>query len=200
MNELIKQKREEEITGWLKGKTITEVNYFLMNRDAYLHPGSPQQLVDAGVELQLDNTFYVTFGWNFEFSILDMHKERFVEKRNAFNNEMPFIEINVNEDKQWKKLLGKTIVNLKFAWNWFIDIDENTHYVPQDIEIELNDNGYAAICTTAYTVDESGINILHPDSEGELLVLFDSEDTRFYKRGSYYEPVEQNTHHGEEPV
>ncbi|MFI5204281.1 MAG: hypothetical protein ACHQF2_07270 [Flavobacteriales bacterium] len=188
--EEIKIKREKEINQWLTGKKITGVKYYLMNRDAYLHPDSPLQLVDAGVELQLNMNEYVTFGWNFEFTILDMHAIPFIEKLKAFNSELPYLEIPVNEDAQWKELIGKTINNIRFAWNWFVDIDENTHYVPQDIELLLSAEKYAAICTTTYKVDEEGITITNPDSEGELLVLFNEEDTKFYKRGSYYEPVE----------
>lgn len=196
--EELKLKRQQEITQWLVGKKITGIKYYLMNRDTYLHPHEPLQLVDAGVQFELDNKEHVTFGWNFEFAILDLHPVTFIEKRNSFNNEMPYLEKNAGEDEQWKNLLGKTIENVKFAWNWFIDMDENTHYVPQDIELVLSEGKYAAVCTTAYSVNEDGITIAHPDSEGELLVLFSEEDTRFYKRGSYYTPVENTSEEKEE--
>jgi hypothetical protein len=202
MNDAIRIEREKQIHGWLVGKSIRTVRYYFMNRNTYLHPDSPQQLVDAGIEFELHTDEYITFGWNFEYAILDIYTNRFIDTLKAFNNEMPYLEKTVNEDAQWKTLLDKEIKEIKFAWNWFIDMDENTHYVPQDIEMHLQDEKYIAICTTAYTVDEEGISILHPDSEGELLVLFNEEDTRFYKRGSYYEaPVEtpeDTTAHGDE--
>ncbi|MFI5203451.1 MAG: hypothetical protein ACHQF2_03055 [Flavobacteriales bacterium] len=185
--EELKTKRELDITQWLMGKKITGVTYYLMNRDAYLHPDSPIQLIDAGVQLELNNNEYVTFGWNFEFAILDMHAVSFVDKLKSFNHELPYLEKPANADAQWKELIGATVEGVRFAWNWFIDMDEKTHYVPQDIEILLSDGKYIAICTTAYSVNEEGITIAHPDSEGELLVLFSEEDTKFYKRGSYYE-------------
>lgn len=198
MNEELRIQREKQIQEWLLGKSIKRVLYYMMNRNAYLHPNSPQQLVDAGVELELSTGEFITFGWNFEFAILDMHAQRFTHVLTAFNKELPYLEIPATEDEQWKNLLGKNITGIKFAWNWFIDLDEKTHYVPQDIELHLEDGKYCAICTTAYTVDEDGISILHPDSEGELLVLFNEEDTRFYKRGSYYVAPETEQNDGEE--
>jgi hypothetical protein len=186
----IQQQRQNEITAWLKGKKIMDVRYYLMNREGYLHPDSALQLVDAGIELQLDDESFISFGWNFEYSILDMYKMRFVDKLRSFNTDLRFLEIAATNDLQWKEVLGKSVNEIRFAWNWFIDMDEKTHYVPQDIELLLSDNTYVAICTTSYNVDEEGISILEPDSEGELLVIFNEEDTKFYKRGSYYVPAE----------
>ena len=181
-------RREQQLNDLILNKKIKGITYYLLNRPEYLYPNQAEQLVDAGVQLELEDGTCITFGWDFRYVIMDIYNERFVDVVKAYNAEIPYAEINVADDEKWQPLIGKTISKIYFTWNWFEDIEEQRHYIPQDIEFILEDHHYLAICTTAYKIDEDGISILGPDSEGELLCLFSEDDTKYFKRGRFYEP------------
>ncbi|HLP14020.1 MAG TPA: hypothetical protein VK177_18960 [Flavobacteriales bacterium] len=182
-----KEEKEKEIQAALMGKTIAGVNYYLMNRPNYFYPNQPEQLVDVAVELTLSDNTIFSFGMNFRSVAIDSVPSEFGAFIKEYNKEIPFLKLDVSSDEKWKPLIGKQIKDVHICYNWYEDIEEQTHYIPQDIEIVLEDGLYTAFCATAYALDEDGISIIGPDSEGEILVLFDEEDTKFFKRGRYYE-------------
>ena len=57
-----KEEKEAEIENALKGKTINAVHYYLINRAGYFYPNQPEQLVDAAVELSLNDGTFFSFG------------------------------------------------------------------------------------------------------------------------------------------
>jgi hypothetical protein len=184
--------KENEIQSALKDKTIAAINYYLMNRPNYFYPNQPEQLVDAAVELTFNDESIFSFGMNFRFVAIDSLPIQYTDFVKEYNKDIPFIKMDVSADEKWTPLIGKKIKDVHVCYNWFEDIDEQTNYIPQDIEILLEDNLYVALCATAYALDEDGISIVGPDSEGEILVLFDKEDAKFFKRGRYYEQEPMN--------
>ncbi|HYG51411.1 MAG TPA: hypothetical protein VD905_10935 [Flavobacteriales bacterium] len=189
---MTQQEKENEIQHTLKGKKITAVHYYVMNRAGYFYPNQPEQLVDAAVELTLDNGNVFSFGMNFRFVAIDSIVESYGAFVKAYNRDLPFLKMEVNTDEKWAPVIGKEINQVYVCYNWFEDLEGQKNYIPQDIELILDDNLYLAFCATAYAIDEDGISILGPDSEGEILVLFDEEDTKFFKRGRYYKPAEMD--------
>ncbi len=179
--------KEKEISDFLKERTIKSASYYCLNKPGYLFPNAPEQLVDAGVELELDNGTFFSFGMNFNYIAIDCFFEPFDKVIKEFNEQFPFKKIELNDDVYWKNTIGKCVNEIRIVWNWFEDIDEIKHYIPQDLELILNDNAYLSFSATAYLFEEDGLSILEPDSEGEILVLFNEEDAEFFKRGKYYE-------------
>lgn len=177
--------KQSEISLSLNAKTVTGVNYYLMNRPDYFYPNQPEQLVDCGVELVFSDGSFFSMGMNFTYVAIDSFAVCFEEVIRTYNDKLPFIKTDVSQDERWKPLMGKTIQSTTTQYNWFEDIDEVVHYIPQDIEINFETGEYLAFCATAYTFEEDGISILGPDSEGEILVLFNEEDTKHFKRGKY---------------
>lgn len=184
-----KEEKEAEIENALKGKSIASVHYYLMNRPGYFYPNQPEQLVDAGVELTLNDGTHFSFGMNFTYVAIDSFSKDFETVIREYNKDIPFLKLDVSNDEQWKKYIGNTISSTLVTSNWFEDLEEKVHFIPQDLEITTKENNYLAFCASAYALDEEGISILGPDSEGEVLVLFNEEDTNFFKRGKYAEPV-----------
>lgn len=185
---MTKEEKELQIENALKDKSITAVHYYLLNRPGYFYPNQPEQLVDAAVELTLQDGSMFSFGMNFKYVAIDSLTDSFENIIISYNNEIPFLKLDVSNDDQWKKFIGNTISEIAVTCNWFEDLEEEIHFIPQDIELTTSENNYLAFCATAYSLDEEGISILGPDSEGEVLVLFDEEDTKFFKRGKYAEP------------
>lgn len=185
---MTQEEKDLEIKKMLEGKTIQHPVYYLMNRPGYFYPDMPEQLVDSGVEIGFDDGSFFSMGMNFKYVAIDFFHEKFEDVINNYNGQIPFLKLEVPADKKWEPIIGKKIKTATVTWNWFEDLDEVKHFIPQDIEMELEDGLYLALCTTAYTLDEDGISILGPDSEGEILVLFSEEDTKYFKRGKYYEP------------
>lgn len=184
-----KEEKEEEIQVALKGKSITQVHYYLINRAGYFYPNRPEQLVDAAVELTLHDGTLFSFGMNFKYVAIDSFPQNFETIIKEYNKDIPFLKMDVSNDEQWKKYIGNTISSTLVNCNWFEDLEEQIHFIPQDIEITTKEKNYLAFCATAYALDEEGISILGPDSEGEILILFNEEDSNFFKRGKYAEPV-----------
>jgi hypothetical protein len=189
-----KEEKEEQIQIALKGKSITHVHYYLLNRTGYFYPDQPEQLVDAAVELTLDDGSQFSFGMNFKYVAIDAFSQNFESVIKEYNKDIPFLKVDVSNDSQWKKFIGNTISSTLLNCNWFEDLEEQIHFIPQDLEVVTKEKNYFAFCATAYSLDEEGISILGPDSEGEILVLFDEEDTKFFKRGKYAEPVIDEPH------
>lgn len=187
-----KEEKEEEIETALKGKSISAVNYYLMNRPGYFYPNQPEQLVDAAVELTMNDGTHFSFGMHFKYVAIDALINNFENVIKEYNKEIPFLKIDVSTDEQWKKYIGNTISDTLVNCNWFEDLEGKVHFIPQDIEINTKEKNYLAFCATAYALDEEGISILGPDSEGEVLILFDEEDANFFKRGKYAEVVIEN--------
>jgi len=186
---MTKEEKEVQIQQATKGKTITAVHYYLINRPGYFYPNQPEQLVDAGVEFTLSDGTFFCMGMNFNFVAIDVFTDPFDKVITDYNKDIPFAKLDVSGDSQWQKYINNTFSDILVTYNWFEDGDEVRHYIPQDIEFALGEN-YLAFCSTAYALDEDGIEILGPDSEGEILVLFNEEDTRFFKRGKFFEPNE----------
>lgn len=182
------QEKEAFIKQCLEHQTIKAVNYYLINRPGYFYPDQAEQLIDAAVELELENGNVFSMGMHFQFVAIDVFTENFETIIQTFNSGIPYLKLPVSTDQKWQPLIGKTIKEAHITWNWFEDLDEERHYIPQDIELVFGDGSYAAFCTTSYKIDEDGISILGPDSEGEVLVLFNEEDTKYFKRGRYYDP------------
>ena len=186
-----KEEKEEEIEKALKGKSISQVHYYLINRPGYFYPDQPEQLVDAAVELTMNDGTLFSFGMNFTYVAIDALVKNFEEVIKDYNKDIPFLKMDVSADEQWKKYIGNSIASTQVTCNWFEDLEENIHFIPQDIEITTKEKNYLAFCATAYSLDAEGISILGPDSEGEVLVLFDEKDTEFFKRGKYAEPANE---------
>lgn len=183
------QEKEQHIRQALLNKTLKAAHYYLINRPGYFYPNQPEQLVDAAVELQFGDESFFSMGMHFQYVAIDAFNEEFGPRIKNFNASIPYVKLNLYEDRQWAALMGKKITEVHVTWNWFEDLDEERHYIPQDIEMILEGGHYLAFCTTAYTLDEDGISILGPDSEGEILVLFSEEDVKHFKRGRYYDPA-----------
>ena len=193
-----KEEKEAEIETALKGKTISKVHYYLMNRPGYFYPNQPEQLVDAAVELTLNDGTCFSFGMNFTYVAIDAFINDFETVIKEYNKEIPFLKLDVSDDEQWKKYIGNAISSTHVTCNWFEDLEEKVHFIPQDIEITTKEKNYLAFCASAYALDEEGISILGPDSEGEVLVLFNEEDTKFFKRGKFAEPIDMESQMNEE--
>ena len=179
--------KESELKTLLIGKTISDAFYYCMNRPSYLFPDAPEQLIDAGVSIKIGENDFFSLGMNFNFVAIDTFVIKYDEIIKEFSDELPFVEVLATEDSFWKNCIGEKIEQIYIVWNWFEDVEEQIYYIPQDIEFELSNGKYLAFCTTSYNIDDEGLNILEPDSEGEILVLFSPEDTKFFKRGRYYE-------------
>lgn len=180
--------KQQEISHAVMYKTIQQVHYYLLNRPGYFYPDQPEQLVDAAVELGFSDGSFFAFGMNFEYVAIDAHTGEFAQKIKAFNKDVPYLKLDVSADAQWAPFIGNTINEAQVTFNWFEDVDEQRHYIPQDLELVCSNGLYLAFCATAYAIDNDGISILGPDSEGEVLVLFSEEDTKYFKRGKYFEP------------
>jgi len=184
---MTQEEKNELVQQAVQNKTLQAVNYYLLNRPGYFYPDQPEQLVDAAVELQFEDGSFFSMGMNFQYVAIDVFAEEFEGLIKKFNSNIPYLKLPVATDKKWETYIGKKISTVLVTWNWFEDLDEVRHYIPQDIEIQFEDGTYTAFCTTSYTLDEDGISILGPDSEGEILVLFSEEDTQYFKRGKYYD-------------
>lgn len=182
-----RKQREQDFQSALNGKQIQSAEYYCMNRPNYLFPNAPEQLVDCGVQLNFTDGSSFSIGMDFNFVAIDAFTQPYEKVILEFSDELPFQKIVVKDDEQWKAIVGESVQNLSVVWNWFEDAEEAVHYIPQDIELELSNGKYMALCTTSYSIDEDGLSILDPDSEGEILVLFNEEDTKYFKRGKFYE-------------
>lgn len=184
---MTQQEKDVFVQEALQNKTLQAVHYYLLNRPGYFYPHQPEQLVDAAVELCFEDGSFFSMGMNFKYVAIDVFTEGFEGLIKKFNAGIPYLKMPVATDKKWETYIGKKITKAEVTWNWFEDLEETRHYIPQDIEIHYEDGSYNAFCTTSYTLDEDGISILGPDSEGEILVLFSEEDTQYFKRGKYYD-------------
>jgi hypothetical protein len=137
-----KEEKEEQIQAALKGKSITQVHYYLLNRPGYFYPDQPEQLVDAAIELTMNDGTQFAFGMNFKYVAIDSFVQNFESVINEYNKEIPFLKIDVSNDAQWKKFIGNTVSSTAVNCNWFEDLEEQIHFIPQDIEITTKEKNY----------------------------------------------------------
>lgn len=183
---MTQEEKETQIKSATVNKTIETVNYYLLNRPGYFYPDQPEQLVDTAIEFVFSDSTRFSFGMNFNYVAIDAFSEQFENVIKNYHESIPVVRMEVNNDQQWANYIGKTIASTNTVYNWFEDVDEVRHFIPQDIEISFTDGSYLILCATGYFIDDDGISIGDPDSEGEVLVLFNEEDAKFFKRGKYY--------------
>ena len=180
------QKYYERIKSSFIGKTIKEVYYEELDYDTdseFWEMSDEIHSVDMNVIFKLDNDQLMQIKWDNEFYCYGIGFENLQEiiKREGFKT------INVSNNSNWEKLIGKTICEIKVLWdisegltatysgNKIIKKENSITKLPQTWELNLDNE---KVWISALEIDDDKRTNFWAD---HLSVIFTTREQEKYK-------------------
>ena len=180
------QKYYERIKSSFIGKTIKEVYYEELDYDTdseFWEMSDEIHSVDMNVIFKLDNDELMQIKWDNEFYCYGIGFENLQEiiKREGFKT------INVSNNSNWKKLIGKPICEIKVLWdisegltatysgNKIIKKENSIRKLPQTWELNLDNE---KVWISALEIDDDKRTNFWAD---HLSVIFTTREQEKYK-------------------
>jgi len=167
---------EKKYRDLLVGTTVTQVDFFIFGEEVLTIDPEKVWVINAGMEMILGEQKFC-FGYNVDmrlWDIVDGELEQLTE-------EMDIVELDTEEIAGKEKLIGQTIKNIDFNWNWYHKLDENfvpvqeKTYIPIEMIFTFENEVSLQLATIVFSLQED--SILNPkfDSQGQLLVAIDEK-------------------------
>lgn len=129
-------------------------------------------VLDGGVVFTLENRQQITFGWNKEVELMDM---QFCEA-SVLLKDLDFYEIEEVSEKLQKAIVGKTMSDVEFEWNWYQMLDENLeleeklNYAPLGIVLKFGNNESLQLASIRFALEGQTLANAKYIPEGDLLI------------------------------
>jgi hypothetical protein len=164
---------EKSIRNFICNKPITDIEFFDFNDKYFALNEDRLWIVDGGIELHFGNESF-TFGWHQDHSIFTHHFGELTD----ICGDLEAADLDAINLPEVNQLIGKTIKEITFQWNWFSELDENFEpkeekiYVPSEMIITLEDGYRIQLAAISYGIDFQTKSIQNPvfDSEGSFLI------------------------------
>lgn len=129
-------------------------------------------VLDGGIIFTLENEQEITFGWNKEVELMDM---QFCEPTALFGD-LDFYEIEEVSEKLKNAILGKTLIDVEFEWNWYqmldenFELDEELHYAPLGLLLNFEEGQTLQLASIRFALEGQTLANAKYLPEGDLLV------------------------------
>ena len=159
---------EQSIRNFLLNKTVSGIEFFIINEKYYVFDEARIWVIDAGVEIGLGEERFC-FCWDPEKEIYAHH---FGKMADLLDDVHP-ADLDDSNPAGIKSLVGQKITDVQMQWNWYSDLDENfeplehKNYIPVELIITF-ENGH----TLQLAAVDYGIDVVNKKMKN---VVFDSE-------------------------
>jgi len=167
---------EESIRNFLLNKTVTDIEFYIINENYFVFDENHIWVIDAGVEIGMGEESF-SFGWNSEKTIYEHH----FGKMSGLTMDTATTDLDAFHIEGLKNLQGKKIRDLEFQWNWYSDMDEHfepiepKNYIPVELIITFENGSVLQLAAIDYKLDvvNKAMKDVVFDSEGNFLVTLD---------------------------
>lgn len=166
---------QQDLLNYLLKNPIKHIEFFSLGAN-YLSPDPEHTwLVNGGVQFEFENGNFFSFGFSAELEFFDITKDKLV----ALNDNKKLDALHAENAEKVHQLLGKTIENIEFKWNFYQEYDEDfelkeeKNYMPDEMKITFSSGSVMQLAAVNYTIFENEIRNLHYESAGELLISID---------------------------
>ncbi|MCG8321456.1 MAG: hypothetical protein MI921_18275 [Cytophagales bacterium] len=162
---------ERVIEKFLLNRTLTDIEFYNINPYYFSPDPDKTWIINGGIELTFDDDNF-SFGWNEKKEFFEAIPGSF----DALMTDLTFESLGAQNVRGLQDLIGKSVSNLKFKWNFYQEYDEDfklkeeKKYMPFEIIIEFNDGNFLQISAVDCEIYTDKIGEIIYDSQAQLLI------------------------------
>lgn len=168
---------EQQILDFLLNKTVTDIEFFIINEKYYVFDPERIWVIDAGLEISIGDERFC-FGWNPEKEVYQHH----FGKLSDLLDDIHPVDLDESSPAGIKSLVGGKITDVKIHWNWYSDLDENfepleqKNYIPVEMILTFDNGHVLQLAAVDYGIDvvNKSMKDITFDSERSFLVTLNS--------------------------
>ena len=178
------QESATKITAHLVNQKIAGIQFFNLNDSYFIFDPNSIWVFDTGIQLTLESGIF-SFGWNSEFDGFDYSTEKTMDQ---LQTDETVYTIDPEETKALEQLIGATITDVSYEWDYYQDYDEFAQlkeekiYVPVQIKLQLDNDHTLQLAALRYGI--------HPETKQIAKANFDLQGQLFVSLNNVLE-VEQ---------
>lgn len=162
---------ERVIGKFLLNRTLTDIEFYNIN--PYYFSPDPEKtwIINGGIQLTFDDDNF-SFGWNEKKEFFEAIPSSF----DALITDLTFESLGAKNVRGLQGLMGKSVSDLKFKWNFYQEYDEDfklkeeKKYMPFEIIIEFDDGAFLQVSAVDCEIDTDKIGAIIYDSQAQLLI------------------------------
>jgi hypothetical protein len=162
----------------LLNKELTAIEFYTINDKYWVFDEEKVWVVDCGVQLTFGEDVF-TFAWNSEKQFYEHHIGRIEE----ITGDHEITALHAMELEGIQKLIGNKIIDIKYKWNFYHDLDENyeakeeKNYMPMEMILTFESGSILQLAAVNFKVDtvKKTIDRAVFDSTGNFLITLNHQ-------------------------
>ena len=173
------QQTQAKLEKFLLNKPLTKIEFFNVNENYFEVKPEHSWIFDGGVELHFGNEIF-TLAWDHGNDSFDYILEGGVQ---LLLKDLEYYAVEAQSISNISNLIGQTINDIQFEWEYYQDFDENGQlkdekiYVPMGLRLTFSNGSLLQIATIESRLNAETFELVdaYYNLVGQLLISIDND-------------------------